>query len=310
MSSPSFTFFVAEEMEPVLVHGRAFAALSLPLDRLINGNMKEAEDRVAELPDMEKEDFMRLCEFAYRGDYTIPMMVRYENSYKEDDEKETDKEMEAATVAELERMDLERQTRETIHEEDRQREEAREEWKRDVKDMTAIVRLYTRYQNRNNNPRPEPIGELSILPILLAHARLYCIADRYCISSLQDYTMNRLYDIIIDEFRFEPLPTERARDIVEFAEFAYSTDNTRDHDDYSNLDELRQLVIDIIVHNIDVMEKSAEFKNMLEEGGQFVSDLWHFERQDRKLTEDWNKKSVKNGEYSKRFAGGGHHPWE
>lgn len=72
LESPQFTFFLGEAREPLTVSAAALAALSRPLDRLINGPMKEAKEERATILDVEKEDFIRLCEYAYRGDYTVP----------------------------------------------------------------------------------------------------------------------------------------------------------------------------------------------------------------------------------------------
>jgi hypothetical protein len=70
--SLSFTFLLGEEKEPVVVSSAAMAALSRPFNRLINGPMKEAQERRAELPDADKHDFIRLCEYAYCQDYSLP----------------------------------------------------------------------------------------------------------------------------------------------------------------------------------------------------------------------------------------------
>jgi hypothetical protein len=41
----------------------------------VNGGLKEAETRTAELKDVEPEDFARFLEYAYRRDYTVPYWV-------------------------------------------------------------------------------------------------------------------------------------------------------------------------------------------------------------------------------------------
>lgn len=55
------------------VHCAAISGQSTALDVLMNGRMKEAQTRSATLPDVQLEDFVLFCQFAYRGDYTPPL---------------------------------------------------------------------------------------------------------------------------------------------------------------------------------------------------------------------------------------------
>ncbi|KAK7178150.1 hypothetical protein PSPO01_15802 [Paraphaeosphaeria sporulosa] len=72
IQSHQFTFFVGEEEKPIVVHAAAIAATSQQLDALINGGMSESATRCARIEDVKVDDFIRFCEYAYRGDYTIP----------------------------------------------------------------------------------------------------------------------------------------------------------------------------------------------------------------------------------------------
>jgi hypothetical protein len=73
IQSKLFTFYVGEEEKPVVVHAAAIAATGQYFDALINGGMKESEEGSAKLADVQFDDFMRFCEYAYRGDYTAPL---------------------------------------------------------------------------------------------------------------------------------------------------------------------------------------------------------------------------------------------
>ncbi|PVH70363.1 hypothetical protein DL98DRAFT_437174, partial [Cadophora sp. DSE1049] len=46
-------------------------SLSAPLAVMMNGSIREAIDGVATLEDIDKQTFMRFCEFAYFRDYTL-----------------------------------------------------------------------------------------------------------------------------------------------------------------------------------------------------------------------------------------------
>lgn len=70
--SHQFTFFVGQEEKPIVVHAAAIAATSQQLDALINGGMQESATRCVRIEDVKVDDFIRFCEYAYRGDYTTP----------------------------------------------------------------------------------------------------------------------------------------------------------------------------------------------------------------------------------------------
>ena len=78
-----FTFFVGPGKKPIVVHSATLTAQSSVFNTLINGGIRGAQSRSAEIEDTEADDFVRLCEFAYRGDYSTPV---YEISEKESDD--------------------------------------------------------------------------------------------------------------------------------------------------------------------------------------------------------------------------------
>ncbi|PVH91542.1 hypothetical protein DM02DRAFT_704448 [Periconia macrospinosa] len=73
IQSHQFTFFGSHDGKPIVVHAVPIAATSQQLDALVNGGMVESETRCAKIEDVEVEGFIRFCEYAYRGDYTVPM---------------------------------------------------------------------------------------------------------------------------------------------------------------------------------------------------------------------------------------------
>ena len=72
IQSDMFTFLVGEEKSSFVVHSKAIAGTSPVFDRLVNGGLKESQDRVAEIEDIDPETFTRFLEYAYRRDYTVP----------------------------------------------------------------------------------------------------------------------------------------------------------------------------------------------------------------------------------------------
>ncbi|KAF2110045.1 hypothetical protein BDV96DRAFT_604128 [Lophiotrema nucula] len=78
--SGQFTFLVGEEKKWVVVHAGAIAANTEPLNKLVNGcaggRTSESETRTAEFKDIKYEDFVRICEYAYYGDYSVSSLPR------------------------------------------------------------------------------------------------------------------------------------------------------------------------------------------------------------------------------------------
>lgn len=72
MRSDQFTFRIGGHGKKFVVHSAAFALQSKALDCLMNGNMIEGSNRSAIWGDVDEEDFIRFCQFAYTGDYTTP----------------------------------------------------------------------------------------------------------------------------------------------------------------------------------------------------------------------------------------------
>jgi hypothetical protein len=54
------------------MHAATLVTTSQKLDALINGGMGESEKQCARIEDVEVNDFIRFCEYAYHRDYTIP----------------------------------------------------------------------------------------------------------------------------------------------------------------------------------------------------------------------------------------------
>ncbi|KAF2797096.1 hypothetical protein K505DRAFT_215438, partial [Melanomma pulvis-pyrius CBS 109.77] len=231
LESPQFTLLLGEAQEPVVVHAMAIATLSDPLNCLINGHMKEAQEKSAELPYIEKDDFLRLCEFAYRGDYTTPPFGGGSGDQNTDSD----------VLARL----ADRDRRPDCH-------------PRYKIASTFVTRL-------SRHP-----GE-DWTPVLLGHARMYCIADRYMIQALKDVTLFKLHHSLKG---YSHDLADRSNDIIDVVHFAYSSHNTSDRIEYEDedLDDLRELLVEYIASEAFQLEKVIE--GLLDEGGQFAVDFW------------------------------------
>ncbi|KAL6154934.1 hypothetical protein ACJQWK_11947 [Exserohilum turcicum] len=66
---------------------------------------------------------------------------------------------------------------------------------------------------------------------------------------------------------------KRVGDIIELARYAYSNPDLPDRSDDGTIDDLKKLVAEYIVCEIDIIGKCDEFVKYMEEGGEFVGDF-------------------------------------
>jgi hypothetical protein len=85
----------------VQVHSPVIAGQPVAFDRLVSGGVIEAQTRSLNLPDVQLEDFIRFCQFAYCGDYAPPEFIINEPNTTESD-------LEDSQVGEMDQMKLQR----------------------------------------------------------------------------------------------------------------------------------------------------------------------------------------------------------
>lgn len=102
--------------------------------------------------------------------------------------------------------------------------------------------------------------------VLLCHATLYILADCWLIDSLKTLALNKLHDTLCT---FE-LDDASIEDVLDLARYAY----TEGPGSGKEIGGLRNLVTQYIVRNSSEITPNSEFMELLDEGGQFVQDLW------------------------------------
>lgn len=236
-SSTMFTFIVGEGRKEIATDPNPLAKLSSPLNTLINGPMMEAELRRVDWSEVVEEDtFARLCEFAKLGDYTPPTFL----------------------VRERPRPATGLRTPSCM-------------WLGCNKGLEYKFEQALKCPNEfcslpktaNLAVRSNAHHWQDFTPVFLGHAKLYLLADTYDIPSLAELAFHRLGRTLKLFTLFE----QNISDVTELIRFCY--DKTRPND------PLRRMVATHAALVAGEIGHSADFKELLVEGGDFVLDFWN-----------------------------------
>jgi hypothetical protein len=292
IQSHQFTFSVGLEGRSIVVHAAAIAATSPRLDALIHGGMTESETPRATIKDVQVDDFIRFCEYAYCGDYTVPAWeeLPLEPSSKSglNQQNGDDDDWDWAAPSTKKKKKCKKSIWEEPAETRPDPEPALDpELQYEVKPISRTP-LRTHFNNRQYmhnggskalalqrfEPKTNSAANQNFTPVLLAHARLYCFAHVRLIEPLKALTLDKLHKTLTG-FK---LYTQRVEDIIELARYAYSNSDLPGRMADGTLGDLRQLVVEYIVCEVDTIGKSNEFVKYMEEGGEFVGDFWRMAR--------------------------------
>lgn len=265
MLSRSFKFFLGLNETEIVVHEEAIANQSPALEAMMRGNMAESTSGTAKWHDIEEQTFVRFAQFAYTGDYSVPLVA-----------------MDATTISQ-EHEDPQ-VVLETPSEEFYFPAEDVVQWGLSTKKKAKSGRIA-------DKPPPRPFGSLTypllqprskfadtcdpvvvcssegdIMQGLLCHVSLYILAEKWGIDSLKALTLFKLHKTLC----IFPLDESKVFPIVELARSGYS--GTPDLE--NRMDELRVLICQYVAANAKVMYKSKDFQDLIEEGGAFVRDLF------------------------------------
>jgi hypothetical protein len=291
---------VGPEEVPIAVHAAAISGLSEPLDRLINGGMREAQENRARLRDLEKEDFERICEYAYRGDYTVPDVPisavlnsdlgdDVEDSPSDSDvefyvspspsESEFDGDVLQSTPPTQFRA-LGFRAIQARHNTSRKSVQAT---KADDTAQTGLERLTTHFRGRQYLRDGPLSGVISksftpfmnihatqdFGPVFLAYARIYAFAEQYMVEKLKELTLKKLHETL----KFFTLYPSGRPSVMQLVRFAYDNDYIPDHEVTGSMDPLRELVVEYMAMHAKDRRHDRGHRQFLPEQGEYARDL-------------------------------------
>jgi hypothetical protein len=109
----------------------------------------------------------------------------------------------------------------------------------------------------------ENIGE-----ILLIHASLYVLAEKWGIDRLKRLTLFKIHKTL----SMFSLDTPKLEQIIHFVRYAYSDQTTPDLD--TKIDGLRELICQYIAAHAEFTSRDTTFTALIEEGVPLARDLW------------------------------------
>lgn len=285
-----------------MIHANAVAALSSTLNNLINGGMAESQENRVVWEDVRVDTFLLFIQFAYQGQYTSPS-----HTIDEDQSETTDMEMPRHQYSSEDLNQHSESSRtERFYLSSRTSHQERNEWLNQSDLLPSLeplsLSLDGTLSRKSKKPTkkasisdstpttfegldyPDPVPGISAKdglqfrgnkgatedyrPVFLGHARLYALAEKYGVETLKMLTLHRLFATLL----LYKIYLRRVGDIIELIQYAYSDENTPDHEDKT--DELRKLVLQYVASKVKVIGQSRRFATFLEEGGPFLRDFW------------------------------------
>lgn len=154
--------------------------MSEPFERLVNGNLIEAQERSAELPDVDPDTFQRFLEYAYRRDYKIRSYYQVSVDLERSEGELAVRSMypEDMVINYTRGVNYSPQLISKLKPQNRLRFKFSSKTY-DYGDQQPIT-----YVHRNSIPRSTPCPDQDFTPIFLAHARLYTFANMHMMHEL------------------------------------------------------------------------------------------------------------------------------
>lgn len=259
---------MGHDKTPVSVHSAVMASLSAPFDRLINGPMIEAQERRAEIPDIELEIFLLLVEFAYTLSYTTKPCPNDSLESRKDDLEDAE-EAEESLLDELDIVELcllkeEALTNATLKEQWRERKYM--PWDREFWENFPRSGDYISHSSKSTHEA-----------YYLMHAKLYSLGERYMIPHLKLVAVQKLHTVLCDcddmcclsqNGQHEPISAAMSLIL-----YAYSNNNTPDRGADGRHDLLRQEVLEFAVISMADLQNHSSFTGLVASNQELAADI-------------------------------------
>ncbi|KAF4453642.1 triacylglycerol lipase [Fusarium austroafricanum] len=245
LQSEFFEFIVGHEKKKFFLHSSIVACQSESLEKLINGGMKEANERCATLPDVDSDTFVRFSQYAYTGDYQAAEFRIREDVKPRTPSPPPQLAFSGAPKIRKKRMssslgDGLAQTKD---------KDLWAQFKKLYPDSAPYREL------QDNNPEDD------FSPVFLSHTHLYIFADCYGISALKLLCLRKIQRAL----KNFTLHEEAIEDVVQLIHFCY--ENTIESD------ELRDLLNMYTACKATELWQSQNFQHLVMDIGEYACGL-------------------------------------
>jgi hypothetical protein len=246
LRSTFFKFIVGQEKREFFVHSSIVACQSECLEKLVNGDMKEAIERCATLCDVDSDTFVRFSQYAYTGDYRAAQRQTREHVRP----REPSPPQSPVLYSEPPKV---------------RKKKISSYWGGDLvqtKDKDLWSHFKRLYPDSVSDREPEGNApEDDFTDIFLSHAHLYIFADCYDISALKLLCLRKLQRTL-ESFTVHE---EAIDDVVRLLRFCY--ENTLESD------EMRDMLNMFTACKAVELWRSQEFQRLVRDSGEFAWGL-------------------------------------
>lgn len=271
LASKPFKFTVDDQ--PIYVHRDLISGLSPPLDRLINGKLKEAQDQAATLPGVDFDTFSRFAQWAYTGHYAPANPTRKAVNEADDDTKPstTQPEVEPRSEEELAIQDEEFWAFSSAAKSKKKKDPPPQPVNPLVDLRQSFSRLsfpISEHSAQAFSPRKNDAQSEDFTRVLLSHVKLYVFADEKDVQELKRLALHQLHQTLS---HFDSTP-QSVQELVPMIEYVY--EHTRQP---SNSKEPMRLMVSTFVGSImDKLVTAEGFKDLFlnaDFAGDFCAEL-------------------------------------
>ena len=247
-ASEPFRFLVGPDKREFTMHTSVVAHQSRALSALVNGDFKEAVDGAVEWDDIDELTFSSFWQFAYAGNYNLPdeLLTPSKAIYANDEPGPAEVEHPTFEEEVWGLRGLSVKKRKTTGRRQTVWSDFQSVWK---VDMAA-------YDPPNRGNR-KPVDDAAVL---LHHARVYVMADRYGIPRLMALSFQKLHQSLVKY----SISEENIGTIIEVLRFCCSE---------LVPDKLRHLLAHYAACNIKTLWKREEFQELAEGCGTLSAAL-------------------------------------
>lgn len=274
--------FIVEDAS-YYVHRELVAQYSAPLDRMMNGEMKEAQDSCATLEDVDKGTFLRFVEFLYDGYYTSAEPITRSGLGDIRDLIDDDNETTIATDITAWSTPLPQPQGSLLWPGPSTSEKEASGQRRSgilntMGQHTTRAAAKASFSNRQDRasvrehvkeapqPRANKSDNEDYSEVFLCHARLYVFANMYQIAILKILALEEL-EATLAVFK---LHRKRVRDIVALLQYIYA-ETTASTSERVTLKDVMQ---HYMATEMETLIKNKYFKNLIiDDGGPLLGDV-------------------------------------